>query len=303
MKPYHFFSTFRSSLLILFLLAIFGNSSAFAEPTASELNNIGLIHEKLGDLDKAYVFYCRALNTDTDFTPAYAGLGDIYLAREDYRKAVEAYQNFLSRLKQDKNKGDPYMVSQFESKYRARLDKAISKVNLHIEISAAAITHSLAIPASSTVSEGRTLLLSEDGVPIFQPQGQSEGVVEASIRPPAMEGPPKIDININFAFGLADINESSLSQIDEIAKALTSDALKNSKILIQGHTDNVGSDENNMALSIHRSENVKKVLLEKGVLPSQIETMGKGESQPLVPNDTSASRALNRRVSFINLGE
>ena len=303
MKPYLFFSAFRSSMLIIFLLAIFGNPSAFAEPTASELNNIGLIHEKLGDLDKAYVFYCRALNTDTDFTPAYAGLGDVYLAREEYRKAVEAYQNFLSRLKQDKNKGDPYMVSQFESKYRARLDKAISKVNIHIEVSAAAITQSLAIPASSTVSEGRTIVLSEDGVPIFQPQVQSEGVVEASIRPPAMEGPPKIDININFAFGLADINESSLSQIDEIAKALKSDELKTSKILIQGHTDSVGSDENNMALSIQRSENVKKVLLERGVSPSQIEAIGKGESVPLVPNDSDAGRALNRRVSFINLSE
>ncbi len=95
MKPYLFFSTFRSSMLILFLLATFGNPSAFAEPTASELNNIGLIHEKLGNLDKAYAFYCRALNTDTDFTPAYAGLGDVYLAREEYRKAVEAYQNFF----------------------------------------------------------------------------------------------------------------------------------------------------------------------------------------------------------------
>ena len=290
-------------MLIIFLLAIFCNPSAFAEPTASELNNIGLIHEKLGNLDKAYVFYCRALHTDTDFTPAYAGLGDVYLAKEEYRKAVEAYQNFLSRLKQDNKKEDPYMVSQFESKYRERLDKAISKVDTHIEVSAAAITRSLAIQDSSTVSEGRTVVLSEDGVPIFQPQLQSEGVVEASIRPPAMAGPPKIDINIHFAFGLADINESSLSQIDEIAKALKSDTLKNSKLLIQGHTDNVGSDAQNMSLSVHRSENVKKALLERGVPRLQLETMGMGESQPLVPNDTSAGRALNRRVSFINLAE
>lgn len=303
MKPYLFFSSFLSFMLSLFLLASFGNPNALAAPTASELNNIGLIHEKLGNLDKAYAFYCRALNTDIDFTPAYAGLGDVYLAREEYRKAIEAYQNFLSRLKQDKSKGDPHMVSQFESKYRAKLDEAISKVNIHIEVSAADITRSLAMPASSTISEGRTVVLSEDGIPIFQPQSQSEGVVEASIRPPAMEGPPKIDLNINFEFGLADINESSLSQIDEIAKALKSDSLKDSKILIQGHTDSVGSEENNMALSIRRSENVKKALLEKGIPPSQLESIGKGESQPLVPNDTSAGRALNRRVSFINLGE
>ena len=69
-------------------------------------------------------------------------------------------------------------------------------------------------------------------------------------------------------------------------------------IRITGHTDNIGSDESNQILSEGRANAVKRDLIKRGIDPERIETEGKGESDPVVDNDTEEGRALNRRVEF-----
>lgn len=71
------------------------------------------------------------------------------------------------------------------------------------------------------------------------------------------------------------------------------------KILIVGHTDNVGSDASNLTLSKNRSAAVKKWLVDRGIATDRIRTDGKGESQPRATNDTADGRALNRRIEFV----
>ena len=71
------------------------------------------------------------------------------------------------------------------------------------------------------------------------------------------------------------------------------------KILIVGHTDNVGSDASNLTLSKNRSAAVKKWLVDRGIASDRIRTDGKGESQPRATNDTAEGRALNRRIEFV----
>ncbi|GAB3270412.1 hypothetical protein GCM10027347_41080 [Larkinella harenae] len=71
------------------------------------------------------------------------------------------------------------------------------------------------------------------------------------------------------------------------------------KLLITGHTDNTGSDAINLALSKERAAAVKKQFVTAGIAASQIETDGKGESQPLASNDTEKGRRTNRRTSIV----
>jgi outer membrane protein OmpA-like peptidoglycan-associated protein len=70
-------------------------------------------------------------------------------------------------------------------------------------------------------------------------------------------------------------------------------------ILIEGHTDNVGTDEYNMGLSERRARSVTDYLRSAGVSSSRLITKWYGETQPKVPNDSDANKALNRRVQFV----
>lgn len=68
------------------------------------------------------------------------------------------------------------------------------------------------------------------------------------------------------------------------------------KILIEGHTDDVGSDKSNQKLSEKRAEEVKAYLVSKGVKEEQIVTVGFGESKPVNSNENKEERQLNRRA-------
>jgi hypothetical protein len=103
--------------------------------------------------------------------------------------------------------------------------------------------------------------------------------------------------NLNFETAKDVILASSYPYLDELASVLLK--AKNWTIKIVGHTDNQGSDAYNMDLSLRRANSVKRYLVGKGVLETSITTEGKGETMPLVPNDTKENRATNRRVEFI----
>lgn len=68
------------------------------------------------------------------------------------------------------------------------------------------------------------------------------------------------------------------------------------RVLITGHTDNVGKPANNLDLSQRRADNFKKILVGKGIDGSRIETVGKGDTEPIDTNKTKEGRARNRRI-------
>ena len=67
-------------------------------------------------------------------------------------------------------------------------------------------------------------------------------------------------------------------------------------VTITGHTDNVGSDDANMALGLRRAKEIRDILVSKGVNRNQITTDSKGKSQPVDTNETDAGRHNNRRA-------
>lgn len=70
------------------------------------------------------------------------------------------------------------------------------------------------------------------------------------------------------------------------------------RIRIIGHTDDVASDEYNQELSEGRANSVKAEMVRRGIDADRIETMGRGESEPIVPNDSDSNRQMNRRVEI-----
>ncbi len=112
----------------------------------------------------------------------------------------------------------------------------------------------------------------------------------------------EIDVNLgsensfHFEYNSAKINEASYQKLEEIAELLKS--YPNSKVILVGHTDNIGSAERNFTFSLTRAKAAAKVLLKQGVSPSQIITQGKGELEPTDTNDTEKGRSINRRIEF-----
>ena len=109
-------------------------------------------------------------------------------------------------------------------------------------------------------------------------------------------------INMTFESGLmfkinsADINESYK---DDLASATAVFAkYPETNLIIEGHTDDTGKDEFNMALSEKRAKAVGDFLKSKGIAASRITEKWYGESQPKYPNDTEENRVKNRRVEI-----
>jgi outer membrane protein OmpA-like peptidoglycan-associated protein len=103
---------------------------------------------------------------------------------------------------------------------------------------------------------------------------------------------------ILFATGQADLQPESRAVLKEIAATLKQHA--ELKVLIEGHTDNVGSAASNLSLSDARAAAVKTVLVsEYGIDGGRITTKGMGDTKPSAPNATAAGRAQNRRVEVV----
>jgi outer membrane protein OmpA-like peptidoglycan-associated protein len=105
--------------------------------------------------------------------------------------------------------------------------------------------------------------------------------------------------NILYATGAADLFPQSFITLDEFVDYLKFNPKM--KVEIQGHTDNVGSEAENRALSEKRAINVKNYLQEKGIAANRITAKGYGASKPMADNNTAAGRAKNRRAEFLIL--
>ena len=107
-------------------------------------------------------------------------------------------------------------------------------------------------------------------------------------------------IAITFDSGiLFDVNKAALKEKSEQNLANLAEILQkyeDTNILLEGHTDNTGTDEYNLELSRLRSQSVANFLADEGVNASRFTIMGYGESQPIADNMTEEGRALNRRV-------
>ena len=98
---------------------------------------------------------------------------------------------------------------------------------------------------------------------------------------------------INFASASAIIDASSQTLLEALAQTANQCA---GQLLIEGHTDSVGSEESNLNLSQERAAAVQVALNRLGVASGRLNAVGYGESQPIADNGTRAGQAQNRRI-------
>jgi outer membrane protein OmpA-like peptidoglycan-associated protein len=102
--------------------------------------------------------------------------------------------------------------------------------------------------------------------------------------------------DISFDTNSATIKPQMRSVLDPFVNTLKDDP--NARLTIVGHTDSTGSDAVNNPLSVERAQSVRDYLAARGVPPTRIATMGRGEHEPVADNSTEAGRARNRRVEI-----
>ncbi|MCU0342118.1 MAG: OmpA family protein [Spirosomaceae bacterium] len=103
--------------------------------------------------------------------------------------------------------------------------------------------------------------------------------------------------NVFFDTGSALLRKESYSELNLLVELLQKNAAL--KIELRGHTDNVGSDSENLKLSENRAKAVVAYLVQKGIDTGRLRAKGFGETQPVDSNDTDTGRQNNRRTEFI----
>ena len=103
--------------------------------------------------------------------------------------------------------------------------------------------------------------------------------------------------DVLFETGRADLRPGALRNLYPLVTFLQK--YPERRVLIEGHTDNVGSESYNLDLSQRRADAVRDFLSQNGVNTAQIATRGYGKASPVASNDTAAGRQQNRRVELI----
>ncbi len=108
----------------------------------------------------------------------------------------------------------------------------------------------------------------------------------------------KIEIKqkVFFATGKTRVKAVSFAVLNEVADVLRENP--SMKVVVEGHTDSVGSHRTNQRLSQRRADAVRTYILEKGIDPGRLTAVGFGEDQPIDTNRTRSGRERNRRVEF-----
>ncbi len=100
-----------------------------------------------------------------------------------------------------------------------------------------------------------------------------------------------------FAPGQSTLLPIAQERLQQVANALREQGQR--RLIVEGHTDSRGPDDQNHALSVARANAVRGFLITHGLNPSDVEAVGMGESRPVATNDSAEGRANNRRVEIV----
>ncbi len=103
--------------------------------------------------------------------------------------------------------------------------------------------------------------------------------------------------NIQFESKSYQLKEVSKIELDKLHQLLAENP--SIKISINGHTDNVGKQEDNIKLSANRAKSVVDYLISKGIGAQRLQFKGFGDAKPIADNSTEQGKALNRRTEFV----
>jgi outer membrane protein OmpA-like peptidoglycan-associated protein len=105
------------------------------------------------------------------------------------------------------------------------------------------------------------------------------------------------DSDVLFDTGSASLDSSGRSTLADVADVINE--YRKTAVVVQGHTDAVGGEDSNQALSERRARSVEGYLIDRGVDPDRVAAVGFGESAPVASNASTWGRRQNRRVDFL----
>jgi len=105
------------------------------------------------------------------------------------------------------------------------------------------------------------------------------------------------DSDVLFGVGSTTLDSDGRYTLDDVAGVINE--YRKTAVVIQGHTDSSGSEEQNQSLSEHRARSVEAYLAGRGVDPDRMAALGYGEGAPVASNGTSWGRQQNRRVDIL----
>ena len=141
--------------------------------------------------------------------------------------------------------------------------------------------------------------------------GDADGVVDSSDACPDTPAGARVDArgcslpgeriaivtNVNFDFDRANVREDVRNRLGRVIQLLKE--MPDIDVDIVGYTDNVGTEQYNIALSLRRAESVRDYVVARGIDEERLGVAGRGMSEPIVSNATPEGRAVNRRVEFV----
>jgi outer membrane protein OmpA-like peptidoglycan-associated protein len=128
--------------------------------------------------------------------------------------------------------------------------------------------------------------------------GSKTAVTTVTVAPRVID---RLTLHINFDTNKADIRKADIPELEKAVAFVKK--YPNSKVSVEGHTDDRGSDKYNQALSERRAQAVKKYLVDKGEKTDRITAVGKGEAEPIGDNKTKQGQFQNRRVEVLIISE
>lgn len=108
-----------------------------------------------------------------------------------------------------------------------------------------------------------------------------------------VELPDRVEIHFPYNSVQKEENAAIDAYLNRLAEALRNSG---GKVSIAGHTDGIGDAASNKSLALQRAQNIRRILLNKGVSAAQISIVSYGESKAVASNDTPTGRYKNRRV-------
>jgi len=164
-------------------------------------------------------------------------------------------------------------------------------------------------PSSSAATPAATVPAANDprpapeaaaAVPAMPAAGAS---VPPPVAPAQKAAAPSIDLTVQFESGSAELTAGAMRALDELGRALSSEALAAFRFRIEGHTDTTGSRSTNMSLSQARAARVAEYLQSRfGVSNSRLDPVGRGQEELRVQTPDQTPEPRNRRVQVINIG-
>jgi outer membrane protein OmpA-like peptidoglycan-associated protein len=180
------------------------------------------------------------------------------------------------------------------------LQKAKSVWNQKHDVQATTQLASQAQQGATAAQELANTRAAEDAAKVAAAEREraeaAAAAAQASTQPPAAPSTAQQDL-AGFASGKEKVPTNALPTIGELAAMAKNNP--DSKVVIEGHTDNVGSPAYNQALAMSRAQAVRSALVRQGVDVSRITVRSLGEENPVASNDTREGRRENRRAQVI----